>query len=1086
MADPTFQRRSTADPLWLLEPAAGVPGAPGYRVAFLPAPPAPTAAALTITRSWDTAGVYLFLAAVPADPAGFAAALRTWLRFNPRARFVWIANPEAPPHRWRATLLAVNPAVPGVTAAPVTAEPSVVSCGDATLTLGAGCQVGLRLGGSTGTAVTFSRPAGESGARAFSLRSGNAPRSYGLGPQIVLDLLQETAGCLRFDLTVQAAEAEALDVAGRYFLDHPDYPGFGLLRSLRYPWFQLGTGAFPLKACLDPLSPGEGKRSFFAFSGTAAIPSQLRTPLGRGVALTPSAEARLVFAPRPLARVPGAADPLYLVPEGAFAVGAPEGKVLCGISGVEYAGLPAGGRMHFVPGQGAYAGADGSLAGPATTAWAWFSPPAAPAAPAVRYYAQPDAALLYEADDLTAAEILDFLEVPASALQRAPRETAAFPLAPYGGLEGAAAPLARRLETEVLAPLRRRRIQALSEEERQPLDFAPEPGDRVGATPQGLLARFRADGAWKTLTLARTGAQEVRWHGLIDPLRSALQRSGVFLVISDPAKLARYTSGGPPGRLSIAGWTFHLSPEDWAEHGTILVIKLQEGSLRELAADPARWTAAAEFNQDPAAARSRLRSILDEAVALGETDAAFAPFARLVTGPWNGVLFLRAKVPLEALPPQLQGLAAGIDPARFFAHHLGLQLTPVEGEAAGELAVGDSSLFGLIHYDDPEHQFGAAIPYAFKVLALKVRFENSVVAEFSSRVELMVNRLFDAAARLPDGEAGNNLVLDGVYQRQGEEESYVFLQEGSRRFQVDSGALEEVETVKAQFVTVVPPGGLPPGEPVRARFLLWGQLRFRELAALDLFSFGVLRRPVGPPPEEEGEDQPFEVTDGRLAFGNLAVEMSFDRERPAEKTFAFNATALSFDLARSAPRPESLFHRFPLKLTGLVQAAPGVKTADLGFIPVSSPLAPGALADPWYGLTFDIDLGSLGALSGGKLLTVGLLAGWGGGADPTPVFLGMKIPGTDGAKPQIPIEGVLKLTLKRIQLSVLSPPAGGRSYLLRFNKIALSLFGFSFPPGRTDIFLFGNPEGGNDQSVGWYAAFAKDPPPPSLLSGGDS
>ena len=1064
MATPTFRLLKPGDALLVLD------GAPSgtARVAFLPGgwPAAAPPAELSVEASWsDPRGVYLFLPAT-AWTADLASAVRTHLRLTPRARLLWIANPADPPFRWRTQLLEV--------AAGLTADAALFSLGDATLTVGAGCPVAPRLDGGR-CELVISRAAAQT--RSFALTSGaGLSRARRFGGAVTVPLAGPRAGCLTFELAVDAGEVEGLDAGIQYFYDRPDAADLDGVTSLRYPLFDLqGAVSLALQGCLDPNAPLDGARTFLAVRSEAPLPSHFRTHLGQPVTLTPAATPdapdgpRLVFSPRPLHTVPGPADPLYLTPQGAFTIGALGGRMLCGISGVEYAGLPAGGgRVHFFPGQPAHVPAlsgDGKgappLAGPATTSWGYFT--AAAGGEAIRYYSQPDEALLFEAGAETAAEILDFLEVPAAALR--PWSAAeSFPLVPYGGLDGRAAPVARRLEKEVLTPLRRRLVDDLAVPQGAPASVEPAPGDRVGTTPQGLLARFGEDGAWKTLTLARTGDRQARWHALAGPLKSALQRSETFLVISDPAQLVSFTEGDPQA-LTIAGWTFRLSPEDWAANGTILILKFQEGTLQELVEDPARWTSADQLNKDVAGTRSRLKAMIAEAIQRSAAEPAYAPFARIATGPWNGVLFLRARVPLTDLPEQLQGLAAGIDASRFFAHHLGLNVTPVEGEEDG-LRTGDSSLFGLISYDDPEHQFAPGEPYAFKVLSLQVRFQNSAIAQFSSRIELMVNRLFDEPANLPNGEAGNNLIFDGVYQKQGEQESYVFLQKGANLFRVTSNVIESVETARGQFLTVIPPGGLKPGERVRARFLLWGDLRLLALPAVDLFSFGPLRDATGS-----------QVQDGRLSFSHLAVEMSFDPADPTKKTFTFDATALVFDLTRSAARPASFFRRFPLQLSGLVQPAAGTRAADLGYIPVTSPLGAGSLGDAWYGLTFTLDLGTLGALSGGASFTVTLLAAWspGDGTARPRVFLGLQIPGTSGGKPQIPIEGVLKLAWKRTELTVV-PGENGRpgSYLLRFSKIALSLFGFAFPPGRTDLLLFGNPEGGDDKSVGWYAAYTKD------------
>ena len=54
----------------------------------------------------------------------------------------------------------------------------------------------------------------------------------------------------------------------------------------------------------------------------------------------------------------------------------------------------------------------------------------------------------------------------------------------------------------------------------------------------------------------------------------------------------------------------------------------------------------------------------------------------------------------------------------------------------------------------------------------------------------------------------------------------------------------------------------------------------------------------------------------------------------------------------------------------------------------------------------------------------------------------------------------------------------GAAFLLKFNGIALSLFGKSLPPGGSfDIFVFGDPDpAAGANSLGWYGAYKKDQP----------
>ena len=96
--------------------------------------------------------------------------------------------------------------------------------------------------------------------------------------------------------------------------------------------------------------------------------------------------------------------------------------------------------------------------------------------------------------------------------------------------------------------------------------------------------------------------------------------------------------------------------------------------------------------------------------------------------------------------------------------------------------------------------------------------------------------LFGERSTLRDSLRGDNLVLNGVWQRHGGEDSYTFTEQGADTFALDSHVLETVLISKAQFVTLP----ADPTDPslVATRFVLWGSLRFKALAEADVFSFG--------------------------------------------------------------------------------------------------------------------------------------------------------------------------------------------------------------------------------------------------------
>jgi hypothetical protein len=450
----------------------------------------------------------------------------------------------------------------------------------------------------------------------------------------------------------------------------------------------------------------------------------------------------------------------------------------------------------------------------------------------------------------------------------------------------------------------------------------------------------------------------------------------------------------------------------------------------------------------------------------------FRYFVDTVLKDWNGILFFNLKVPPGDFPDQLRGLASGIDFDALSAHHLGINVSPIDVRN-GQIRTADASLFGLIDYNDPQDLTYQGTPYDFKVLSLRVLFANSDIASFSSRIEFLVGMLFGERSTLRDSMRGDNLVLNGVWQRHGGEDSYTFTEQGADTFEIESHVLDTVLISKAQFITL-PDDPLHP-KLVSTRFVLWGALRFRALKDADIFSFG---------PEVLGEAR------GGLQFSNLFISMTSNRdsEDPNERTFAFQAGQMVFDLAASGPRPDSLYARFPLTVTGLAQGdasqggasqgggAPkdkGATPSDLGYIPMQSPLHGGSLASMWFGLEMNLSLGTQGSLASKAGFAASMLVAWSPNANDYTALVGIKLPGSESGKRSLTIQGPLTLNIGSLALLY---DAAHRAWLMRFDNIALGFFGLKFPPGgRTNLIVFGDPESqGRTSALGWYAAYKKD------------
>lgn len=592
-------------------------------------------------------------------------------------------------------------------------------------------------------------------------------------------------------------------------------------------------------------------------------------------------------------------------------------------------------------------------------------------------------------------------------------------------------------------------------------------------------------------------------HGYISyPTRTAFEAAlrAAYALMTDEEMLVFRRFAGELTPV-IEGWPFRLSPDNWTDPNregqtnTYLIFKFVLGrSVSDLVGDLSTWAwPAVAAPGGAAAAQQDILEIINaslppDGLTLRPSGSPYSHFVQVVTDPfWTGILALSVEVPLDALPGPLQALAAGIDPQAFRAHHVGMSVTPFKVND-GALTFSRSSMFGLIDYENPEDQyFSTDISFAFRVLQLTVGFENSTITTFTSRVELLVNRLFGSATRLFPADHGNNVILEGAYQKQrtpdgAAHDAYVFASPGTNVFQLEQSALQSVELLATQLLTSKAADPASGDATVVAILQMTGNLRFYEPPDFDPFCWG------------PGGD-----ADGHLRFGNLAVNMSFALGNPAETTlFTLLDGNLSFDMANSLARPNALSSRFPIRLTRLI-AMPDPKLSpppsalldptppsrpqtpeDMGFVSISAPIDQSLMTQPWYGLNYTIDLGTLGALAGSVGITLEVLAGWSAGKDSitSVVYLGVKLPGSnDTFGTSLPLQGIIKLGFRSIEFMVDNTEGQPRTYTLRLRDFALRLLSLSFPPGHNDIYLFGNPNQSSTTKVGWYAAYAADQDP---------
>ncbi len=563
-------------------------------------------------------------------------------------------------------------------------------------------------------------------------------------------------------------------------------------------------------------------------------------------------------------------------------------------------------------------------------------------------------------------------------------------------------------------------------------------------------------------------------------------------------------------KVEMDGWTFQLSPRTWrtdAKNPTMMIAKFCDRSLIDLAndssswnwaeaatlpgswnstavTDPGTWTYPGTTNPEKVSVGDTQTILLNILNAAGAPDASAAQrifYNTVVNDPnWNGFLFLNAPVAIGEFPNDLKFLTAGIDLTKFYAHHVGFSQTPFTVQN-GMPNLEQTAAFGLIDYEDKADLYSdETIPFGFKTMNLRARFANAALVDFSAEVELMLNQLLGSVLSKSEAARGNNLIIDGSYQRVGGAPSYAFTLTGQNLFNANDSAITSVEVLSVQLVN----GGDPGAVNVSTTFILTGNLRFVRYEDFDLFSYG---------PGEKDHDQ--NEIDSFLRYSGLSIDMSFSMAAPDVQTFTARESNMAFDMNGSVPRPSSLVNNFPLTVTALIaspnlsadgETPTGQKPEEMGYTSISAPIDQTPMIPSWYGLVYTLDLGTFGALTGSVSFKIGILAAWSEGAqqESFPVYLGLKLPGISAVAGSFPLQGVLKLGFRSFQFETYEDN-GQLAYLLRMRRFALSVLVWSFPPGNADIVLFGQP-GNPKGSLGWYAAYdaakPKTPTPPKLLA----
>ncbi|KQY26149.1 hypothetical protein ASD38_20615 [Caulobacter sp. Root487D2Y] len=638
-----------------------------------------------------------------------------------------------------------------------------------------------------------------------------------------------------------------------------------------------------------------------------------------------------------------------------------------------------------------------------------------------------------------------------------------------------------------------------------------------GTTPQGLLAQLDQSSGhsnYEAVILAQsddlgTPTSQMSFQNVDAVLQGLFQTNQLFAVITNPAHLGQFANV-----VDIAGWKMEANvgaKSASSNVSNVMIMKFCEGTLSDLVDKPSAWTDPDDFsNPDPsigvAVLSQALRQYIDIAMKAAQGgNTLYSNFADIVTNPeWRGILVLGADISPTDLPPQLAGLAAGINFTNFRAHHFGVSVSPVSYDGQTLKIPGSSSLFGLVDYQLPafaQSVAGGAPPslplalpssgaYDFTVLQLQSLFENSALVDFRSHVQVTTNVLFGSKVTASffnaTRQAANSVVLTGYYQSEGGQGTYLFESDVPTVMVTDSNVLRSVLVSKVVFNTLTNNDkGTPPS--ILSRILITGSFNFAVLmsqadTAFDLMSYGM------------AADTPPATASGGLAFSNLHIDMSSPVASPNVTTYTIVEDNLAFDLANSLLREGSVVSGLTLQPQAFLVSAAGTTPAARGYLPVvldegAPPQT--AVTQVWYGVSCLINMGGPGALASAAGFNSTLLMAWSPqtlqSATSYAAFAGLQLPGASPGASAFSLQGVVNLKVDTISLS-LGPVAGGGpdAFTLRLSDISLSFLGIAkLPSGSSiDLFVFGSPDGKG--ALGWYGALVQDQGQSAALSGGAS
>lgn len=923
----------------------------------------------------------------------------------------------------------------------------------------------------------------------------------GFDPSLTLPLSGANAGKLMLNSTM------AIDPtpSGADLGLHYNYQTASGVQQIRYPMLDIGAAGPKLSfaVALDPSAPFDHSRTQFAFQGQsigASLPTGLLSPLGQQASLAPLAGSALVIRQLYGANTAGGGFDSAFEPHGPFSLSlpfaAPDGplSLLPGLSGSESLSVPSQMTVTFQPGA-SFCPFDPTqdsdnialplddMNGQAVTSWVAVG---AMGAAQTVYASQPAQSAFYGTD----ASLADYLfcNKPLSTLT-----AQSLPAVPFA----ATGLIAQQLGTKVdIGPYQaferhaasqvRQRIlmQAAQVQRSRPLLGS---GQSVTlATGRGLVVGSNDGGqTFQSVALASsTDAQKVQhnWQlsNLCAAMSTSLQSSTIFLLAN------RLTKNGSTlfnidDLLAFFDWQLGVSL-DGTIPGQFLLLKFGPGSVATLAGQPAAWTDADIFVDDPASLQRLLQERINTVASYAtgpdkDLAALYGPLYQLLNDEaWNGVLAFSPLV--DAMPAVVNGIVSALPDGQLVAFCMGLSINALSGGGGDAPSIKASAPFAVVDYELPPPTTGGAGSSgeiaAFEVDFIRARFQNGDLASFAAQATLTINSLFSMPVAKQNGAGqdspSNAIVIVGSYQNPVDpngQGTYSFAAASPSTFRfayewyqgnAKARIIDEIVIEAIQFLPVT-----SDEQNTVSRFAITGSFAFAQ-------------------PNEQGKPQGLQIGGdlfdfNALNFVNLGLVMTDTANSLDPPTWQFDVTEASLTVNDPSTLRDGLAKDMPLSLNRLV----GAGTLDqygCQLLAVPTNWTP-PIADFDYAFIFSLDLGRPGTFAASSAdLTSTMILGWTADGD---YALGFGINGL-GQQRQLTLQGIMQLVVGEIGISPLKQGAGTRLALV-LNQSQIIFLGNIFPPqgNRFDLALFGAPPYPSSRLL-WFASDGQFIPP----SGGGS